>query len=261
MYLPVAAYCTVAVYVGVTHGHVAGAVVIGLWQIAMCVLGGQYMQGILNSTWKAPLWELPNVKVNYPRWLSVFLLRHSVDRMLLTFGGVKVFSLLMLQFLVALNDGHASRENVCFVTLFIISAHCLVPLHYVRFTETELAFLRNLPIPLFRRFFPYLVTYTVIFLPEFLFLIVNERAQLGWPWLLAIYGLFVARMGFFTSLQYLQWLNMERYTLLVMGLFLLTFMILASVSLLPFIVFELVLSWVIFSVFYYRYQHVAAVPE
>ena len=116
---------------------------------------------------------------------------------------IKIFSMLALQLLVMLNTDKVSKENICFLILLSISAHALLPSHYVRFLETEMSFLRNLPIPLYKRLSQFTFTYLVILVPELLFLLYNEISIMSMSGILSVYLLAVTRLSLYSAIQYL----------------------------------------------------------
>lgn len=254
MAAPALLYGAATAWVGITSGHVAYALVILAAQPLLCFVGGLVYYHHINATVQQPWLKVPNLKLFPNTSFYAYLLKYSVQMQKGTFIGIKIFSLLMLQFLVSLNTDSVSRENICFVLLFIISGHALVPVHYVQFVEVELPFLRNMPMLLAKRFSVFLITYAVIFIPEILFLWWNELDHIGWYTLGALYLLFITRMSFFTSLQYVRAMTTDRYTLLVFGLFFCTLILLASVSLVPFIVVESIIAALLYRKLYYAYE-------
>ena len=132
--------------------------------------------------------------------------------------------------------------------------YALLPLYYVRYMETELAFLRNMPISLARRAAVFVCTYAIIFLPELLFLLWNERSVLPLQVTLSLYVVAVVRMCLYTALQYVKGMGTDRYTSVVLGLFFASLLLLASVDLWVFAVFESVAAIAIFYRCYPGYE-------
>ena len=254
VYFPVLIYFGIAVAVGFEGGHYVFATGLLVWQVVMCGTGAAVCFYILNSTWKRPIISLPSVVLFRSKSFPFYLLLYSLHNRKGTFIFVKVCSLVLLQFLVSLNSEKVSRENICFIIMFVIAAHALLPLYYVRYMETELAFLRNMPISLARRAAVFVCTYAIIFLPELLFLLWNERSVLPLQVTLSLYVVAVVRMCLYTALQYVKGMGTDRYTSVVLGLFFASLLLLASVDLWVFAVFESVAAIAIFYRCYPGYE-------
>ncbi len=261
IYLPMLLYSTIMAVVGFRGGHALLGSLVLLWQLAMCAVGAWVYQYTINGTYKSNLFQLPELRLFPKKNFLLYLFYFSLENKKGTFIAIKAFSLLLLQFLVILNDGKASKENVCFLVLFCISAHALLPNYYVRFTEQELRFTRNLPISLGKRLATFIITYALIFIPEILFLLYNERNVLPLPLVASIYALAVSRLTLFTAMQYLPGMGMERYTTIVLTLFFVSLVLLASLPLWGFIAIETTIAISMYAYFYYRYEGVLEAAE
>ena len=253
-YLPFLVYGAFTVYIGVSGHNYFLAGVIGAWQLLMCLAGAYICFYKVNFTWKKPMVTLPEYNLFPRKSYSMYLVYYSLYNRKGAFIAIKIFSLLLLQFLVSLNADKVSRENICFVILFVVSAHALLPLYYSRFIEQELSYLRNMPLSLWYRYSVYVITYAIIFIPELLFLLWNEHQVMSIWVIISLYCIAVSRLCLYTSLQYFQKLNTDKYTLLVFALFFVTFMLLATVSLWPFIIAESAISVILFLILYYRFE-------
>ena len=256
IYFPALIYGTITVGVGISNHHYALALAMLGWQGVMCATGTWAYFNRLNSTWKKPLITLPSLVIFPKKSFLFYLLHYSVYNRKGTFIAIKIFSLLLLQFLVVLNAGKESKENVCFLVLFCISAHALLPVYFVRFLETELSFLRNLPISMARRISVYAFTYLIIFIPEILFLLWNESGVLSPGIVFSIYALAVSRLTLYTSLQYLKKMGIDRYTTVVLVLFFVTLILLASLNLWLFAIGESIVACTLFSMLYFKFEGV-----
>ncbi len=254
LYLPVMVYGLITAYVGFSTGHIAAGCVMVLWQGLMCVAGAGAYFYRLNTTWKHPAFRLPSFQLIRHRGYYSYLLGHSLYARKGAVIGIKLFSLLLLQFLVSLNADKPSKENICFLIFLCISTHALLPLYYVDFVENQLGFLRNMPLPLWRRLALYLVTYAVLFIPELLFLLWNERNVLPMPVILSLYALAVSRLMLYTAAQYVPKINTNNYTGLVFAMFFATLILIASLNLWLFAVAEFTIATVLFVTLYYRYE-------
>ena len=203
LYFPVLVYGIITAFVGFRAAHYPCGMLILAWSLLMPLTGAYISFYKLNTTWLKPVFTLPVIRLFHKKGFYSYLLHYSLNSKKGAFIGIKIFSLLALQFMVALNAGKASRENVCFLILLCISAHALLPAYYVQFVEGELGFLRNTPLSLMKRLGLYTGTYSVIFIPELLFLIWNEHSVLPLAGIISLYLLAIARLTLYTSLQYL----------------------------------------------------------
>ncbi len=254
LYLPVLLYGVIAALIGFKEGHIMLATSMLLWQVTMCVAGAYITFHQLNTTWKYPAIRLPEINLIKNRDYYFYLLYHSLYNRKGAIIGIKILSLLLLQFMVALNSDKPSRENVCFLILLCIATHALLPVYFADFQEKQLGFMRNMPLSLFKRYALYLVTYALLFLPELLFLLWNEKNVLPLPVIFALYALAIGRLMLYSSLQYLKTLTLDKYTGLVFGMFFVTLVLLAAVNLWLVSGLEFGLSIILFRWLYYKYE-------
>ncbi len=259
LYLPVFMYGVIAAIIGFKDGHVVLAVFMLLWQGAMCLAGAYITFHQLNTTWKYPAIRLPEINFIKKRGYYFYLLYHSLYNRKGAIVGIKILSLVLLQFMVALNADKPSKENVCFLVLLCISTHALLPVYFADFQEKQLGFMRNMPLALWQRYALYFVTYALLFLPELLFLLWNERNVLPLSVIFSLYALAIGRLMLYSSLQYLKNLTLDRYTGLIFVMFFVTLVLLAAINLWVFSGIELALSAILFGRLYYRYESTAQV--
>ena len=254
LYLPMAIYGLLAAYVGFVSGNPVLASLLALWQMGMCMAGALISFYQLNTTLKFPPISLPSFSIVNTISYNFYLLFHSLYSRKGAIIGIKLISLLLLQFMVVLNDDKPNKENVCFLVLLCISTHALLPVYYVDFTERQLGFMRNMPVTLLRRYMQYMITYSVIFIPELLFMLWNERNVLPLSVIFSLYGLAISRLMLYTSIQYMKHVTLDRYTLLVFVMFFVTLVLLASFNLWLFSGLEFGLSVLLFRWLYYKYE-------
>ena len=255
VYSPFLMYALIMARVGFQEHHYLLASFTIIWQLIICGIAVYLYFSKLNNTWKNPAFTLPSITLFPDKNFSFYLLYHSLYSRKGAFIAIKIFSLLALQFLVVLNADKTSRENVCFLILLSISAHALLPVYYVQFMEGELPFLRNLPLSILKRLSIYIITYSVIFIPELLFLLWNEHTVLSISIIISLYLLAIGRLTLFTSLQYFKGMDVNRYTGVVFVLFFVTLILLASVNLWVFIIAESVIGIFLFYLLYYKYEN------
>jgi hypothetical protein len=244
----VSIYCPILLYGGVTVvvGFMGKQFVLTglfiLFQLAMCAAGAAVCFNRINSTWKKPAITIPAIKLFRKKKFSLYLLHYSLHSRKGTFIGIKLFSLLLLQAMVAANSSKVSKEAMCVLIMFLISAHSLLPLYYVRFMEDELAYFRNLPVSVMQWLSVYVISYAIIFLPELAFLLLTTHHALTLEIMMSLYAVAVSQMTLYTAIQYIPRMTTERYTGFVFALFFITLLMLASFSLWGVFVVEVVLG-------------------
>ena len=129
------------------------------------------------------------------------MLLYTLEYRKVTVAIIKVCSLLLLQVMVAINGEKLQPEGTYFFLLIMITAHAMLPYYYVTFTESQ-CWLRNMPIPTFRRMLYYALTYAVLFLPELIFLLVHVHSLLSPLQMLSLYALMVAVLCWYTGALY-----------------------------------------------------------
>lgn len=253
LFNPILVYGIITIVVGISAGLPLAAGVAAML-LVFSALGTYLLFRAINGTWKRPLFRLPHLHWLPKKHFLTYLLFYSVDNKKGAFISIKIFSLLALQFMVALNADKVSKENICFLILLSIAAHALLPLYYVRFIETEMAFLRNMPLRLGVRLAQFALTYAIVLLPELIFLAWNEARILPWHILLSLYLLGISRLMLYSVLQYLRGMTTDSYTGVIFVSFFVSLILLASVSLWVFVVSEIALAILLFAYLYYKYE-------
>ncbi len=253
MMAPLTVYGTIAASVGYFHGNILYPTLFLILQVTLFTAGIIPLHTI-NNTWneKRVTINLPNRRFNFgQRW---YLLLYSINDRKTTFAGLKLLSLLLLQAMVAANRTEPNRESFSFLILFLIAAHAMLPAYYVRFSEQQMSFQRNIPVSRSRHLSKYLFTFSVIFLPEILFLSINVHHALTMQVICSLYTSAIAASLLYTSLQYLPKLTTERYISYVAISFFFSLLFVASFGLWWFALFAGTLAVSIFFTRYYRYE-------
>lgn len=256
LYLPLLIYAAVTTCVGIAEHEYARTAVFLLFVTASCMAGAWVYRQKINSSWKQPLIQLPDIGLGGKKSFSFYLVHYSLHYRKWTFIGIKLLSLLLLQVMVTANSNKMSREAICVLIMFLVSAHSLLPVYYVRFVEEGMPFLRNMPISLVKRYSMFVLTYAIIFLPELLFLLLNEQHIMPVQLILSLYAVAISQLLLYTSLLYMKGMRTEQYSMWVCGIFFVTLLLLASLNLWPVFVAELVVASVLYVVLYERYEAV-----
>ncbi|MBL7692942.1 MAG: hypothetical protein JNM41_15215 [Flavipsychrobacter sp.] len=253
MMVPLTVYGLIAVAVGYSYSNILYPTLFLLLQATLFASGIIPLRTI-DNTWNEKHFRinLPDRKFNIgQKW---YLLLYSVNDRKATFAGIKLFSLLLLQVMVAANRTEPNRESFSFLILFLIAAHAMLSAYYVRFTEQQMSFLRNMPISRSRHLAKYLFTYSVIFLPEMLFLTINAQHALTLQVIGSLYTSAIATSLLYTSLQYLPKLTTQRYITYVSVSFFSSLLFVASFGLWWYSLLTITLAVAIFFTGYYRYE-------
>jgi hypothetical protein len=254
LYLPVLAYAGFTVFVGIVEKQFAQAALIILFQPIMCIVGAAVYFRVINTTWQAPRFSFTLPVLFSKIRFEFYLLHYSLYYKKVTFIGIKVFSVLMLQAMALSNSNSLSKEAICVLIMFLISAHTMLPIYYTVFLERELSFLRNLPLRQMRVWFVFIVTYAIIFLPELAFLLANEQHVMPMQLILSLYVLGICQMLFYTSLLYLN-ISTEKYIGAVFGVFFIGLLLLASFNLWFLAIVEFLIATALFLLLYRRYEY------
>ena len=111
----------------------------------------------------ASTFNIPKPFFSIPLW---FIWKERKQMLLVT----KLFSLLLLYGFINLYEPDSPDVRpVLLIMLLIAMAHFTMVAHMRAFEENYLSFSRSLPVSLLKRFFTRLLTYTVLLLPELLF--------------------------------------------------------------------------------------------
>ena len=254
IYMPLLIYAVITTLHGWYEHHYVLSSIFLIYQLVMCSISAAIYFNKINSTWTQPLITLPSFDLARKKEFLFYLIHYSLSSRKGTFIGIKLCSLLLLQAMVAVNTDKLNKEAICLLIMFLISAHSLLPLHYVRFIENGMSFLRNLPITITRRLLVYITTYAIIFLPELLFLLLNTHHIMPLQLTLSLYAVAVSQLSMYTALQYIKGLTSDRYTMFVFGLFFINLLLLASFNLLFLFFAEAVVSVGLFVGLYNGYE-------
>jgi|GEM_PF-2155542 len=186
--------------------------------------------------------------------LNKLLLRLSFTRHKRMLALLKIFSLILLQAMIAYNKESLNKESVCFFIMIIIAAHAMLPYFFVQFMETEMRCLRNFPSVLPARAAPFLLAYSVLFLPEVTFLLLHARTAVSLPVTGSLYLLAISQLWLYTSLLYMVAVRTERYMGYVLGGFFISMMLLAGLPVIVIASGAFLVGALVFLVCYGRYE-------
>ena len=252
--LPTLLYGVATVALGLHGHHWVMAVLFALVQVLLLVVPPVLSTYTTNNTWRHYPLRVPTLLSGRRKLPATFLLHHALYLRKGTFIGLKALSVLLLQGMVAANTNEINKESVAVLMMFLISAHALLPVHFVHFVAIRLRFLNNMPINRARLMLTGAFTFAVIYLPEFLFLTLNGRHALPPDMIVALYVVAIAQTMLYGALFYLPHMTVDRYTMVVLGLFFVTLLFLASFNLWLLGLTEGVIAVAIFYRYYRQYE-------
>lgn len=217
MLMPVIAYGLAAVLVGIWHHYYVAPVIILLYLALLTWLGAYIYTALINrqidggkqsvllrwsSKWRKPFYSL--------------FIYHVFDKMKVRYVITKAISYFIVTGIFLLFADVSQDIRVAGIAMLAIAtAHAVVIFEERKFEETYLIFSRGLPQTRIRLFAGFALVYTVLLLPEAIWLFSRFTPLLAAE--LMLFGLSVVLL--FHSLLYWMGLNMDKYLQYVMGLF------------------------------------------
>lgn len=254
VYLPAMIYCIAACVVGFSEGVFIIPVTLLLVQLVMCLFGAWTLLQKLRFDGLQSIFKLPECSINFKSRMEFMVLQYSFHSKKGAILAIKAFSIGLLQIMIWANENVLYKESVCVLMMFIISAHALLPQQYVSFSESRLRFLRNLPFSAFYRFSIYALTYAVLFLPELAFLFINGKESIPIGVIASIYALAVAQLSLCTSLLFHRWFQRNNYTVLIVAMFFIALILIASLQVWVMAILEGALALALFLYFFGKYE-------
>lgn len=231
IYLPVLVYNVVAGVVAVRLHAWIPLVVTIVFNTIMCIWPVfLYTHRLRNADLEAavPRWlRWLNRRWIKPSWLYYpFELVVNHPRLVWTTKAAS-FAVLMITFHFMADASFDTRALMLGV-LVMVGLHSIVIFRYRYFEDLSLTFMRNLPIPLSRRYGQLWLTYVVLLLPEFVLLGVHTARVGAFPQMWVVVSYSVALCMLLHSLLLYPRMGEESYMRWVLGIFFVTlFMILA----------------------------------
>ncbi len=170
MFLPVLVYACIVAKIAFSQNRYTSAftvIIANLLLIILPVFIYRYALQKRSLTIRlfpaTSFFHIPKPFFSIPLW---FIWKERKQMLLVT----KSFSLLLLYGFINLYEPDSPDiRPVLLIMLLVAMAHCTIIANIRAFEEMYLSFSRSLPVSLFKRFFGLLLTYTVLLLPELLF--------------------------------------------------------------------------------------------
>lgn len=256
IYAPVLIYSGIAVVVACFNGYYGAAVSIVCFNGLMCAL---------------PLWVYdrqvrhPGRRLFFVRWqhwlnrrfrkpFPLYYIYELLLNNMRMLAGVKVVSALVLIFTFTLLRGEAYDVRAVLTGwLICLLIHSMLVFDHRRFEDRFLAFARNLPVPLYRRYIGLAVTYTCLLLPEYGLLLAHTPLLQIWDILL-----FMAFGGslllLFHGILLFPRLDQDKYLRWVLALFCVLLFLVLGYLYWPAVTGMQLIAACLFAGRYYRYE-------
>jgi hypothetical protein len=258
LYLPVLIYSGFVIALAFKYQHVGIAFILIAFQIINCVMGAVAGYLNMNSTWKKNdigftyLFNRITAisKISYPFYLLTYTAFHRK----ITFFSIKLFSLFVLYIIFVLNKNDFSFINFIVVFLMLIMAHAMLPFYYINFIERTLSFYRNLPLSLLKISLIYFITYSIILIPELLFLLINGLQYVSLTDIVLLYFVALVNLLLFTAILYTEEIRMKKYLKIIFLVFFVSIFALNLKNYILLIFAELLIATITFISSYHLYE-------
>lgn len=257
-YLPILIYAGFVVYMALAKSLWIAGFIIAACQLLLIVLAAAALYRNINQNnlihpwdqWLTKFGSFLQVRIGY----IGFLLGHLFYEKKMAFAVVKIFSLLLLSVSFIRNGDDFDNDLFNIFFQVILTAHALLVFYVTVFSESQLSFSRNLPMPLYKIAGVYLFTFSILLLPELSFMLVNNHGNLAVSSILLQYLTAVATLFLYTGILYGCGLAMEGYMLFVMIAFIMLFFLQKTNQQLIGVIAVLSIATMVFNSHYYSFE-------
>ncbi len=258
LYLPIIIYSCFIVLIAYQQGFVYYCAGIVLFQLIVCVLAVVTYYININFTWKhrssvtsfLPYLNLFRGKLRRPLYLFYYTL-HSRK---IIFCVTEISDLFLLNIILGTEKEYFTMRDFSVVFMIVVLIHALLVYYYVALMEKRMNFSRNMPVLRIHRFLLFFITYLLVLLPEFFFILLNRSGLITCYSALIFYSIAVAQLSLFTSILYVKSMKMKSYLKLVFCIYLASTMLMLTGSYEIISVINLSLAFLFFFRNFYRYE-------
>lgn len=257
-YLPVFTYSGVVVYMAFINRMPVTAMMVGGYQLSMLSMAAVIVFITINKTNKVS--TVVKVISTLSTWLHIrigyygFLLGNLLHKKKIAFALVKIFSILLLSISFVINGDHFDEDLFSIFFQLIFVAHATMVLYCVDFSEMQMQFTRNLPIPLSKVAARYLLTYGILLLPEAAFMFINNHGNLQITAIILLYLTVVSVLFLYTAILYGCGMDMESYLFFVFASFVIIFFLQKTEWQLINMLLILATAIVVFKTYYHSFE-------
>lgn len=255
LYLPVLIYSAFVTVFAFKEYVTTTAVLVIIFQVAV-LLGGAFI--ILNR-----INTVHHKKIYFFSWQNqekfstsyfFYLPAYTFYKKKLVFLVIKIAGLFILNTILLVNKDEFSMREFILSYMILFLLHAPLVYYYVQLSEKELGFLRNLPVRLQKKFIVFALNYSIILLPELLFMLINSSGTISVYAIFMFYGLGVLQLLLFTSALYAANLKIKEYLKLVFIIYFLTSILLLSQQFLLLLFVESTVAFLLFNSSYYKFE-------
>lgn len=251
LFTPAFIYAIITILIGLHFGKYYFSIIILIFLISILVITAlMYVRAVMQ---RSKGFSLPRINIVFPKRFYAILIWHSLYKGKLKITVVKFFSLTLLFIPLIWNGGHFPLSDFILFFQICIATNAVVVFDYVQFLEKDFTSLRNMPIPVYRIFFLFLLVYPLLMLPEILILWYYAPTVLGIGFIPpSIY--FLGQLLLFTSVAYEKQMKVEAY-LGVVALIAVALLFIAPLASFWIVGIGLmVIAFVMFYALYYKYE-------
>jgi len=257
MFLPVLAYAITAMAYGWTQGYYGSVASIGLFLIFICCLGSFTLYEIMNNWLRKKNSFSLDFFHKRPKSFLLFIVYYFLFEKKLLFLLLKTLSLALLYVALVLNKSGFDNDHFILFYLLILLAHAVFAYMSVQFLERRLAFYRNMPLRLIQFAAIYFVTYFLLFLPEFFYMVIHARGLMAFTTILAYSGIAFSTLCLLTAIQYSEHMNSNEYVKAVFGIFFVSTFALHAEAFLFWMIIQMTIAIILFVSGFYKYEAAA----
>ncbi|MEO5995286.1 MAG: hypothetical protein ABIN89_01225 [Chitinophagaceae bacterium] len=258
LYLPIIIYSFFIIYLSRRQGYLLYSNGLIFFQLLMCALGVYTYYFYINFAWKeVAIFRigLPVIKqFGFKIQLPYYLVYYTLCSRKIIFFILKLTGLFLLNSVLAGDNDQFNMREFILVFMIDILIHSLLVYYYVEFMEKMISFTRNLPITRLFRFSLFLLTYSLLLLPDLCFIIIKGFQLIPIYIILVFYGIAIAELLLFTSTLYISSMKMKRYLQLIFSIYLVISLLTLSGYYTCILLATLTLTLYLFNKQYYKYE-------
>lgn len=255
VFLPCLTYAVIVAVIAGNQEKQGVAIIIGSFLIFITVAGTRWLKMNLAKRTGSKIFLLPGNgrrTIHYIFYLLQFILKErKVTALVLKIASFFLFFIVFIR----LGDGF-DKVSFTNVLLLIVYLHAVLVYHAHKFIEERARFLRNLPISFAGRIIVFLVPICVIFIPELLFMLVNDLPMLTSPEIVVYYFLLVSQLLLYLVLLYTASYKLKDYIKILFAVGFGLIFLCRGVNLYWVILLQFSAAFIIFRIRYYKYEHV-----
>lgn len=255
---PVTVYALVVTVIAVQQSKYGVALSIILFLVTVSVWPVRRLTRMIKAAVPVP------TTLFYEKWLRRskplpwywFLVQYAVKERKMNLLVLKSFSLfLFFLAFIWLSDDFVKPAFMLLLVLVAL-AHAVFMLVLQKFKEEKLLFIRNLPVPVWKRLGLFVLPVCLLFVPELLFMLINGWKMFSLGDMFMSYTVLVSQLVLFTAVLYITSMPAKTYMRVLFVICFANMFALLAFDHLLLVMLWLLAGLVIFAVRYRHYEHV-----